>query len=105
MLLNTVPWIAAGHRDVPGDRYASAVELFFARLPEGQLLASRTAQGRTYDTIPAGGLSWLRVRTLLGEFNRGLVDAMRGQYVVEFPVGATDRTRVEGAVILRRSRE
>jgi hypothetical protein len=104
LLLNTVPWIAAGHRDVPGDRYASAVELFFARLPEGQLLASRIAAG-TYDTILAGGSPLAPRPGLLGEFNRGLVDAMHGRYVVEYPTGATDLTRVEGAVILRRSRE
>ncbi|MEO6419080.1 MAG: hypothetical protein ABIP39_06720, partial [Polyangiaceae bacterium] len=51
LLLNHVaPRIAAGHRDVPHDRFASAVNLFISRRPEAQLLFDHIEDGR-YDTV------------------------------------------------------
>jgi hypothetical protein len=101
-VLHATPWIAAGRRDVPGDRYASAAELFFAHLPEGDLLAQHIANGG-YDTIIAGGSQLAPAPGLLGEFNRGLLAALRDRYVLVYPAGFTDPSRVEGAVVFRRT--
>jgi hypothetical protein len=100
-VLHTTPWIAAGRRDVPGNRYASAAELFFAHLPEGGLLSNRIAEGK-YDTIIAGGSQLAPAPGLLGEFNRDLLAALRARYVLAYPAGSRDPSRVAGAVIFRR---
>jgi hypothetical protein len=102
VLLSTADWIAAGHRDVPGDRYQSAVELAFGGLPQGDLLAAHIADGR-YDTIVAVG-AYLRTEpTPVGRFERSLRAALERRYVIAGPPEASSIDAYPGAIVFRRS--
>jgi hypothetical protein len=50
LLVETTPWIAAGHREPLRDRQQSAVELFFGAHPAADLLFERIESG-AYDTV------------------------------------------------------
>ena len=84
-LMHSIPWIDAGRQDVPVDRYASAIELFFAKRPESEELFRHIADGR-YDTILVSG-SLLRTETPLSrDFNSRLAGLLAKYYERTYPV-------------------
>jgi hypothetical protein len=100
-LLHTNPWIAAGRRDIPRDRYSSAMELYYAHFQEAELLPRRVAEGR-YDTILAVGVQLAPGADMRGQFNGGLLAALESGYDLVYPPGVREPWRVEGAVIFRK---
>ena len=103
LLASTAEWIGAGHRDVPGDRYQSAVELAFGGWPEGKLLASRLADGR-YDTVIAPANELRLESTPVGAFDADLRAALEPRYAIEGEDSFASIGAHQETIILRRIR-
>ncbi len=97
-LTDAIAWIDAGRQDVPTDRYASAIELFFARRPESEELFRHIAEGR-YDTILVGGPQLRTETPLTRDFNSRLAGLLDADYERVYPAG---QSPPDGAVIFRR---
>jgi hypothetical protein len=100
LLLHTYAWIRAGHRDVPHDRYHSAIELFYGRHPEGDLLFAHVEDGR-YDTIVATASALRGGDDPRGDFASRLRDSIERRYELVFPEGAK-LDSAEGVVIFEK---
>jgi hypothetical protein len=89
LLVDTAAWIAAGHRDVPRDRLAPAVELNHAESPLADVLVAHVADGR-YDTIVAPARSEIDDGRSLGRFLGRLRAALDDRYALEPTPAALD---------------
>jgi hypothetical protein len=103
VLLSMAEWIAAGHRDVPRDRFQSAIELSFGSLPQGDLLFSHIADGR-YDTIVAPGRFLRSEPTPLGRFDMRIREAIEQRYAIAGPPQASTVDAYPGVIVFRKVR-
>jgi hypothetical protein len=101
LLVHSTAWIAAGHRDVPRDRFHSAVELFYAHRPEAELLFAHVEDGR-YATIVVTTAQLRPGDDLLGRMNARLRAAIESRYDRVFPADAQTLDAIEGVVIFRK---
>lgn len=79
LLTSVLPWIRAGRRDVPRDRWHSAIELWFGRHPEGALLPERIAAGR-YRSVVASGNELHALAGPAEGFQRAVAAALASRY-------------------------
>jgi hypothetical protein len=103
VLLSSAEWIAAGHRDVPPDRYQSAIELWYGGFPQANLLAAHIADGR-YDTIVARGVYLRPEPSPLGRFNALLRDAIDRRYALAGSPGASFDDDMTPSLVFRKVR-
>jgi hypothetical protein len=101
VLLSVAAWIEAGRRDVPPDRFQSAVELYFGGFPDALLLFAHIEDGR-YDTIVVNGVELRAESTLVGAFRSQLRAAIESRYYLAGPLGVTAIDSHPGALVFRR---
>lgn len=101
LLVHSTAWIAAGHTDVPRDRFHSAVELFYGSLPEADLLFSHVEDGR-YDTIVATTAQLRPGDDLLGRLCARLRASIERGYDRVWPSDDRSLDAVDGVVVFRR---
>ncbi len=101
VLVQTTPWIAAGHRDVPRDRFHSAVELFYGRRPEADLLFLHIADGR-YATIVVGAQQLRGGADPLGEMSARLRASIEATYDRVHPAPDVAIDAFDGVVVFRK---
>jgi hypothetical protein len=101
LLLSVAAWVDAGRRDVPPDRFHSAIELYFGGFPEANLLPAHIADGR-YDTVVVTGRQFRVEASLLGEFDEEIRAAIESHYALAGPPGARSIDEYPGALIFRR---
>jgi hypothetical protein len=97
LLLTTIPWIVAGHRDVPHDRVHSAVELVMGRFPEAEGLFEHVGDGRYATVVASGGLVG---GASSASFDLRLRETLDRRYDLVYPRGATNG-RQPGVAIFR----
>lgn len=104
--LSAAEWLAAGRRDVPADRYQSAVELFYGGFPEASLFFAHVEDGR-YDTIVVDPRVLRDDPSPLGRFGARLRAAVDARYEAIGPAAGRRGDRDAGgapggAVVYRR---
>ena len=101
VLVQTTPWIAAGHRDVPHDRFHSAVELFYGRRAEAELLFAHVADGR-YATIVVGAGQLRGGGDPLGDMTARLRASIEARYDRVYPAPGVALDAIDGIVVFQR---
>jgi hypothetical protein len=100
--LHMAAWISAGRRDVPGERFQSAVELWYGGFPQAQLLFDRIEDGR-YDTVVVTGAYLQADQGPLGRFDARLREAIERRYELAEPTRAFSVDSHPGALVFRRA--